>query len=53
MFKLLLDHVGKKHIKMIDIITYMEQLVVKNTPPEELRESTDLIQEIIKKGGPT
>ncbi len=56
MFKMILDksinarRSKGKTIKIMDIINYMEQLININTVPEEVREGTDLIGELIKKG---
>ena len=55
MFKMILDkylnhHRTNKKITMNDIVGFMEQLVNKNLEPEEKRETTDLISELIKKG---
>ena len=56
MFKMILDKSlysnrnPCKITKVKDIMDFMEQLVNKNLPPDEKRESTDLISELIKKG---
>jgi len=61
MFKMIMDKYYETHrltsrkgktvqtINMKDIIEFMEQLVNKNLTPEELRESPDLISQLIKK----
>lgn len=55
MFKMILEKVhnsrrGPKTVKIATIVDYMDRLIHENFEPSEVRESDDLISELIKKG---
>ena len=54
MFKMILERVHNPHrsknVKVVEIIDFMDALVKKNFTSEDIREPSDLISEIIKKG---
>ena len=53
MFKMILEKVygvRRAKVRIKDVVSYMDLLVSKNIEPESIRETDDLLSDLIKKG---